>query len=56
MVWGIGTLIGIFLYNTFLKEVSFKKMMVSSSFICAGLGMLGILLITRTNKYIGIPD
>ena len=56
MVWGLGTLIGIFLYNNFLKNVGFKKMMICSSLGSSIIGLAGILMVTRMNEKIGAPD
>jgi len=56
MIWGVATLLGIIIYNKYLKEVSFKKILVVSSFICSFMGLFQILLVTRANVYLGIPD
>lgn len=56
VVWGLGTLLGIFAYNHFLKEVSFKKMIFYSSLLCSAVGFASVLLVTRHNAAIGVPD
>lgn len=56
MIHGIASLLGIILYNKYLKAISFKKMLIWSSIICSVMGCTQILLVTRVNTYLDIPD
>ena len=56
LVYGIGTLIGMALYNVWLKDFSFKKLLVCSTILCMVINLTQVLLVSRVNSSIGIPD
>ena len=56
MVWGIGTLLGIYCYNTFLYKYSFKTMILYSSLVAAVVGNSQIFLVTGYSRSAGVPD
>lgn len=56
LVCGLGSVIGIFLYNNYLHDVSFKKIIWCTTILCMFLNMLTILLVNRVNVLFGIPD
>mmetsp|Transcript_25847 Transcript_25847/g.25394 ORF Transcript_25847/g.25394 Transcript_25847/m.25394 type:complete len:345 (-) Transcript_25847:45-1079(-) len=56
MAWGLATLIGMLVYNKWLKGVGFKPMFLSSCLIGCIMGLTQILLVTRFNVTLGIPD
>ncbi|EGR27579.1 hypothetical protein IMG5_193790 [Ichthyophthirius multifiliis] len=43
-------------YNKYLKSIQFKKQFIFSTFLCVFLGLSQLLLVTRYNLKIGIPD
>lgn len=52
----VAHIFGIFIYNKFLKNIPFKKLFSWSVIICAITGSSQILLVTRMNVKLGIPD
>jgi folate/biopterin transporter len=50
------SLIGIWIFQRFLKSVSFRVIFAWSTVISAALGMTMLLLVTHTNRVIGIDD
>lgn len=50
------SILGILIFNRYLKHVPFKKLLTWSTVICFVLGLTQILLVTRYNTQIGIPD
>jgi folate/biopterin transporter len=56
LVTSIAALVGIGIYQKFLKQVSFRKMLGWSTVISAVLGMTTLLLVTHTNRSLGIDD
>ncbi|KAL4460429.1 hypothetical protein ABPG74_000180 [Tetrahymena malaccensis] len=51
-----GTLLAIFIYNKYLKTVEFSLQFIVSTLFCVVLGLSQILLVTRLNVQLGIPD
>ncbi|CEM01664.1 unnamed protein product [Vitrella brassicaformis CCMP3155] len=51
-----GSLVGVWLYNTFLKEVPIKKLLVGTTLASLPIGLSQLLLITHVNRDLGIPD
>lgn len=49
-------LVGVWLYNQYLKRVKIKDILFWSSIASFPLGMLPVLLITHVNRELGIPD
>ncbi len=56
LVTSIASLIGIFVFQKYLKDVSFRKVLVWSTIIAATLGMTTLLLVTHANRSLGIDD
>lgn len=49
-------LLGVYIYNRFLKTVAIKDILFWSSIIATPLGLSTLLLITHANRELGIPD
>ncbi|HEY9769395.1 MAG TPA: folate/biopterin family MFS transporter [Coleofasciculaceae cyanobacterium] len=56
LVTSLASLIGIFLFQRYLKTVPFRKILGWSTVIAAVLGMTTLLLVTHTNRALGIDD
>jgi folate/biopterin transporter len=56
MVQGFASLIGICVYNQWLRDVSFKSIIISTTIIYSVVSSSQLLLVTRLNIYLGIPD
>ena len=56
LVTSLASLIGIWIFQRFLKEVSFRKIFGWSTVISAALGMTTLLLVTHANRSLGIDD
>lgn len=50
------SLLGVWLYNSYLKQVAIKDILFWSSIAAFPLGMTSLLLITHVNRDLGIPD
>ncbi|MDJ0728638.1 MAG: folate/biopterin family MFS transporter [Crocosphaera sp.] len=56
LVTSVAALLGVFIYQKFLKNVSFRNILGWSVVISSALGMTMLLLVTHTNRLIGIDD
>ncbi|MCC0176053.1 folate/biopterin family MFS transporter [Waterburya agarophytonicola K14] len=56
LVTSFASLIGIFLFQRYLKTVPFRKILGWSTVIAAVLGMTTLLLVTHANRALGIDD
>lgn len=56
LVTSIASLIGIWIFQRFLKTVPFRAIFGWSTVISAALGMTMLLLVTHTNRALGIDD
>ncbi|MGB5595293.1 MAG: folate/biopterin family MFS transporter, partial [Crocosphaera sp.] len=56
LVTSVAALLGVFVYQKFLKNVSFRNILAWSMIISSGLGMTMLLLVTHTNRLLGIDD
>ncbi len=56
LVTSFASLLGIWIFQRFLKEVSFRKIFGWSTVISAALGMTTLLLVTHANRALGIGD
>jgi len=52
----IASLIGVGVYNSFLKDVELKKIFLWTAILGTGLGMTQLMLITGVNRTLGISD
>ena len=56
LVTAAASLLGVWVYQTFLTRVSIRNVLFWSSIIATPLGLSSLLLITHTNRALGIPD
>ena len=56
LVTSFASLLGIFLFQRYLKNVPFRQILGWSTLIAAGLGMTTLLLVTHANRALGIDD
>ena len=56
LVTSFASLVGIFLFQRYLKTVPFRKILGWSTVIAAVLGMTTLLLVTHANRSLGIGD
>ncbi|VEP16742.1 Folate-biopterin transporter [Hyella patelloides LEGE 07179] len=56
LVSSLASLAGIFIFQKYLKQVPFRKILGWSTVIAAGLGMTTLLLVTHANRALGIDD
>lgn len=52
----LASVVGIYLFNRFLQNVSFKKVLTATTIICCLLSLSQLLLVSRKNLEYGIPD
>ncbi|KAL6650978.1 hypothetical protein ACP70R_009903 [Stipagrostis hirtigluma subsp. patula] len=55
-IGSVGSLLGVLLYQSALKEYPFRSMVLWSQVLSSLAGMLDLVLVTRLNQKIGIPD
>lgn len=56
LVTSVASLIGIWLFQRFLKNLPFRSLMGWTTVISSVLGMSALLLVTHTNRTLGIDD
>jgi folate/biopterin transporter len=56
LVTSLASLLGILIFQKYLKTIPFRVVLGWSTFISAALGMTTLLLVTHTNRAIGIDD
>ena len=56
LVTSLASLIGIYIFQSYLKTVPFRKILGWSTVIAASLGMTTLLLVTHANRSLGIDD
>lgn len=56
LVTSIASLFGIWLFQRFLKNIPFRYLMGWTTVISSALGMTALLLVTHTNRTLGIDD
>lgn len=56
LVTSMASLVGVFIFQQFLKDVPFRKIFGWSIVISTLLGLTNLLLVTHTNRIIGIDD
>ncbi|MEO0834723.1 MAG: folate/biopterin family MFS transporter [Cyanobacteria bacterium J06642_3] len=56
LVTSFASLVGIFLFQRYLKTVPFRQILGWSTVIAAALGMTTLLLVTHANRALGIDD
>ena len=56
LVTSLASLVGIFIFQRYLKTIPFRTILCWSTVIAASLGMTTLLLVTHTNRALGIDD
>jgi folate/biopterin transporter len=56
LVTSVASLIGVWLFQRFLKQIPFRKIFGWATVMSAALGMTTLLLVTHANRAIGIDD
>jgi len=56
LVYGIASILGIYSYNKFLKDISFKKIIFFSTCLSSLFSLSSLMLVERINIKLGIPD
>ena len=56
MAYGLANILGMVLYNNFLQGYEFKGILISTTIFCSVISLSQLLLVTRVNGSIGIPD
>ncbi|KAL2922619.1 Folate-biopterin transporter 1 chloroplastic [Bienertia sinuspersici] len=56
LVTSVASLLGVGLYNGFLKKVSLRKIFLATTIAGTALGMTQVLLVTGLNRQLGISD
>jgi folate/biopterin transporter len=56
LIYGVATVLGIIIYNNYLKNVGFKKIIWATTILSMLFNMLSIVLVSRYNLKLGIPD
>lgn len=56
LCYGLASVIGIYIYNKYLKNVGFKQILWSTTMLLIFFNLASIVLVTRLNLKLGIPD
>jgi len=56
VVTALASLVGVWVYNSYLKTVPIKDILFWASIAATPLGLSSLLLITHLNRELGIPD
>ena len=56
LVAALSSLLGVGVYNFFLKKTPLRKVFLWTGLLGTGLGLTQLLLVTRTNKALGLSD
>jgi folate/biopterin transporter len=56
LVTSLASLVGIWLFQRFLKQIPFRQLMGWTTLLSAVLGMTALLLVTHANRSLGIDD
>ncbi|KAL3936601.1 MAG: hypothetical protein SGBAC_008117 [Bacillariaceae sp.] len=56
LVCAVASLLGVWVYNSYLKTTPIKDILLWSSILSTPLGLSSLLLITHANRSLGIPD
>eukprot|EP00898_Chlorokybus_atmophyticus_P001084 jgi/Chlat1/1977/Chrsp158S02283 len=52
----IGMLVGVAVYNNYLTNMPYRRIFMWAQVLMMSAGMLDLVIVTRTNKWLGIPD
>ena len=56
VAYAFASILGIWFYNKYLKNIRFQTIFISSIILYTLFAMTDVLLVTRYNLVIGIPD
>jgi folate/biopterin transporter len=56
LVTSLASLLGVWLFQRFLKTIPFRQIFVGMTLVSALIGMTALLLVTHTNRTLGIDD
>ena len=56
LVTSLASLFGVWFFQRFLKTIPFRKIFLWTTLFSAGLGLTALLLVTHTNRSLGIDD
>eukprot|EP00744_Colponema_vietnamica_P008603 GILI01012265.1.p1 GENE.GILI01012265.1~~GILI01012265.1.p1 ORF type:complete len:471 (+),score=118.94 GILI01012265.1:179-1591(+) len=56
LAYGVATLLGIFMYHKLFKNMDFRKVLLWTTIAAVCIGSTQLLLVTRANVAMGIPD
>jgi hypothetical protein len=56
LIYGFASIIGIYSYNNYLKDISFKKIIFFSTALSSLFSLSSLILVERINIKLGIPD
>ncbi len=56
LVTSLAALVGVWLFQRYLREVPIRRMLLWTTVLSSGLGLTSLLLVTHTNRLLGIPD
>jgi folate/biopterin transporter len=56
LVTSLASLIGVWLFQQFLKNIPFRQIFLWTTVFSSGLGLTALLLVTHTNRSLGIDD
>ena len=55
-MYAVGSIVGLLIYNRFYKKLEFKKIFTVTTLLSVALGYTQLILVTRANVNMGIPD
>ncbi|APB35266.1 folate/biopterin transporter [Gloeomargarita lithophora Alchichica-D10] len=56
LVTSVAALVGVWVFQRYLREVPIRRMLLWTTLLSSGLGLTSLLLVTHTNRLLGIPD
>jgi folate/biopterin transporter len=56
LVTSVAALVGVWVFQRYLREVAIRRMLLWTTVLSSGLGLTSLLLVTHTNRLLGIPD
>jgi len=56
LVTSVAALVGVWVFQRYLREVPIRRMLLWTTMLSSGLGLTSLLLVTHTNRLLGIPD
>jgi len=56
LVTSLASLLGVWLFQRFLKTIAFRKIFIWTTLLSSLLGLTALLLVTHTNRSLGIDD